>query len=88
MNDKRDADSVWDLLEELVKENTKANEAIQTGYSDVRKSVIIQYAGISDNVLYQGKFELDMGLLRVLPIQTCRQVLLDVFEMLREEKCR
>lgn len=89
MNDKRDYDSVWNLLKELVEENVKKNEAITTGYSsDTRNSVIVHYAGVSDNVLYQGDFELDMGLLKVLPIQTFRQVFLDVLEALREEKCR
>lgn len=90
MNDKRDCDSVWNLLEDLVKENTKENEAITTGYSSGgdRNSVVVRYAGISDNVLYQGNFELDMGLMRILPIPTFRQVFLDVLAALREEKCR
>lgn len=88
--DRRDYDGVWNLLKDLVKENIKENEAITTGYSSEgnRNSVVVRYAGIVENVLYQGTFELDMGLMRVLPDSTFRQVFLDVLEVLRGEKCQ
>jgi hypothetical protein len=77
-----DKNQMWEVIDLVIKENIKSNEAITSGTTPTC-DVIITYDSIDDNILHKSAHVLGVYTLRLMSVPTLRMFIKEVIETLR-----
>jgi len=84
MNESEKENEVWRILEEVINENIRENEAIKT-MGGTFSGIGIKYAKIENHSLYRAECTLSMSTAKAVHESTLRAMVKDLIQSLRAQ---